>query len=209
MLSFKDNNHFPPVETAGEDGLLAYGGNLSIPLLLEAYSKGIFPWYNEDEPIQWWSPDPRCVLFPDELKVSTSMKRILKKDIFSFKINTAFNQVMENCAAVERVGQEGTWIHQLIIESYTELHRLGFAHSAECWHGNKLVGGLYGIKLGQVFFGESMFALESNASKFALINFIEILQKDGIKLIDCQVETGHLKSLGARLIPRSIFKTYL
>ncbi len=196
---------FPPVEAALDDGLLAIGGDLSAARLLLGYRNGIFPWFSEEDPILWWSPDPRCVVFPDALKVSKSMKVLLKKEAFEFKVDTAFQQVIESCASISRDGQPGTWITPEIIAAYTALHRLGFAHSAEVWQDGALVGGLYGVLLGKVFFGESMFSRASNASKYAFIKWVELLRARGLMLIDCQMHTPHLESLGAVLIPRAEF----
>lgn len=195
---------FPPVHLAEPDGLLAIGGDLSVERLLLAYQNGIFPWY-EGEHILWWCPDPRFVLFPDELKVSKSMQALLKKGEFEFTINRAFADVIHNCKKTKREGQAGTWITDEVEKAYTKMHQLGYAHSAETWKEGKLVGGLYGIKLGKVFFGESMFSKESNASKYALIKFVQHLKIEGIELIDCQVYTDHLESLGARMITRNSF----
>lgn len=200
---------FPPTDMADEDGLLAIGGDLSTERLLLAYRSGIFPWYNEDEPICWWSPDPRFVLFPEELKVSSSMKTVLQNGRFRFTINKAFEKVIQHCKAVTRPGQEGTWISPAMQKAYTRLHELGYAHSAEAWQNGELVGGLYGIRLGNMFFGESMFSLQPNASKFAFTNYVRQLQKEHIKLIDCQVYTSHLETLGARMIPRELFMQFL
>ena len=200
-----DTLWFPPVTEALDDGLLAVGGDLSVERLLLAYNSGIFPWYAEDEPPMWWSPDPRFVLFPDELKVSKSMKQVLKRNTFQFKMNTVFEQVINNCRMVFRAGQGGTWIGDDVVAAYTQLHKLGYAHSAEAWQDGELVGGLYGIWLGNAFFGESMFAHRSNASKFAFINMVELLQSRGVQLIDCQVYTEHLESLGAVMIDRNTF----
>ena len=200
-----DDLWFPPVTEALEDGLLAIGGDLSTDRLLLAYNSGIFPWFNEDEIPMWWSPDPRFVLFPDELKVSKSMKQVIRRNEFEFKVDTAFREVINNCRAIEREGQDGTWITDTIVDAYTELHKIGYAHSAETWQNGELVGGLYGIKLGKAFFGESMFSKRSNASKFAFISWVEELKRQGVQLIDCQVYTEHLESLGARMIPRSEF----
>ena len=195
---------FPPVHLAEPDGLLAIGGDLSQERLLLAYKMGIFPWY-EGEHILWWSPDPRFVLFPKELKVSKSMKQLLKKKEFTFTVNKSFNEVINNCKATPRKGQAGTWITDEVKKAYSILHKNGFAHSAEVWLNEKLVGGLYGIRMGKVFFGESMFSFESNASKYAFISYILQLQEEGIELIDCQVYTTHLASLGARMIDRREF----
>ncbi|MBS1512955.1 MAG: leucyl/phenylalanyl-tRNA--protein transferase [Bacteroidetes bacterium] len=196
---------FPPVDKAGADGLLAIGGDLSTERLLLAYREGIFPWYNEDEPVCWWSPDPRFVLFPAELKVSKSMQRIIKNGPFRFTMNEAFGEVITSCRNIKRKDQLGTWIQQDVIAAYTTLHQLGFAISAEAWHGNTLAGGLYGVLMGNIFFGESMFSNESNASKFAFIQLVHHLQQKGLQLIDCQVYTAHLESLGARMINRKHF----
>jgi leucyl/phenylalanyl-tRNA--protein transferase len=200
---------FPPVDLADEQGLLAIGGDLSTERLLLAYKNGIFPWYNEDEPICWWCPDPRFVLFPAELKVSKSMQTVLNNGSFRFTINKAFDKVIARCKMVTRKEQEGTWIQPEVVDAYTKLHQLGFATSAEAWRDGELVGGLYGVLLGKIFFGESMFSTQSNASKFAFINFVRHLQKQGIKLIDCQVYTAHLESLGARMIDRKLFSEIL
>jgi leucyl/phenylalanyl-tRNA---protein transferase len=195
---------FPPVNDALEDGLLAIGGDLSAARLLLAYRQGIFPWYDGDIPL-WWSPDPRFVLYPHNLRISKSMKQLLKKQAFRFTINTAFEQVIKQCMLVERAGQDGTWINEDVIEAYTTLHYQGFAHSAEVWQGNQLAGGLYGIRLSNLFFGESMFSLQSNASKYAFISYVQQLIKEGVILIDCQVYTQHLESLGAGMISRNEF----
>ena len=195
---------FPDVNEASEDGLLAVGGDLSTQRLLLAYSKGIFPWYEGDVPL-WWCPDPRFVLFPAELKVSKSMQQLLKKKTFSFTVNQSFNEVIKHCKTTYRKDQEGTWITNEVEEAYKLLHKKGFAHSAEVWENNELVGGLYGIRLGKIFFGESMFSRVSNASKYAFISYIQQLEKEGVALIDCQVYTEHLESLGARMIKRKLF----
>ncbi len=195
---------FPPVDHALEDGLLAMGGDLNTERLLLAYKKGIFPWYDGDTPL-WWCPDPRFVLFPHELKVSKSMQQLLKRKAFTFTTNKAFAQVIHNCKNVLRDGQDGTWITNDVEKAYTELHKKGFAHSAEVWQNSELAGGLYGIRLGNIFFGESMFSHVNNASKFAFINYVQQLKNEGVALIDCQVYTEHLESLGARMIPRSSF----
>ncbi|HEY8398795.1 MAG TPA: leucyl/phenylalanyl-tRNA--protein transferase [Flavihumibacter sp.] len=199
---------FPPVELSMEDGLLAVGGDLSTERLLLAYRSGIFPWYDAP-PILWWSPDPRFVLFPAELKISKSMRPYLNQSKFGFSTNRAFRQVMECCQRVPRKGQDGTWIQPEIIEAYTQLHEQGYAISAEAWDNGELVGGLYGVRLGSFFFGESMFALRPNASKFAFIKLVQQLEKEGVQLIDCQVYTEHLESLGARMIPREEFTSLL
>ncbi len=199
---------FPPAHEAEPDGLLAIGGDLSVERLLLAYRKGIFPWY-EGKDILWWSPSPRFVLFPDELNVSKSMKPVLRNDSFRFTINRAFAQVIHNCKETFRPDQDGTWITDEVEQAYNNLHQLGHAHSAEAWSNGKLVGGLYGIKMGKIFFGESMFAHASNASKFAFINLVKQLQLEGVQLIDCQVYTPHLETLGARMIEGAEFQEYL
>ncbi|HWB25164.1 MAG TPA: leucyl/phenylalanyl-tRNA--protein transferase [Chitinophagaceae bacterium] len=199
---------FPPVEEAMEDGLLAMGGDLTVDRLLLAYKKGIFPWYDGKVPL-WWCPDPRFVLFPAELKVSKSMQQLLKRNAFEFTVNKAFKEVIHHCKTSERAGQDGTWITDDVENAYTILHTLGYAHSAEVWQNNTLVGGLYGIKLGNVFFGESMFSLVSNASKYAFISYVQQLRQQGVQLIDCQVYTAHLESLGAKMIERKDFMRLL
>jgi leucyl/phenylalanyl-tRNA--protein transferase len=196
---------FPPVEEAMEDGLLAMGGDLSPERLLLAYRSGIFPWFSDDEPPMWWCPDPRFVLLPEELKVSKSMKQLMRRDEFEFSVNTAFAEVITNCSAIEREGQDGTWITDEIQDAYVTLHQMGYVHSAEAWLGDELVGGLYGVRLGNIFFGESMFSKRSNASKFAFVKWVEMLKEQGVVLIDCQVFTEHLESLGAKMMPRGEF----
>ena len=195
---------FPPVHLAEPDGLLAVGGDLSVDRLLIAYSKGIFPWY-EGKHILWWCPDPRFVLFPGEMKVSKSMKKLLKQNAFNFTTDKVFDHVIGNCKTIRRKGQAGTWITNEVKKAYTVLHKLGFAHSAEVWKNGDLVGGLYAVRIGKIFFGESMFSKQSNASKYAFIKFVEHLKNDGVELIDCQVYTEHLESMGARMIPRTEF----
>jgi leucyl/phenylalanyl-tRNA--protein transferase len=198
---------FPDVSEASLDGLLAVGGDLSPERLLYAYQNGIFPWFEDTEPILWWSPDPRFVLFPDDLKVSKSMKQLLKKNQFKVTENKAFKDVIENCAEAKREGQQGTWITDKMIEAYMKLHKLGYAKSVEVWQNDELVGGLYGIVIGNdVFCGESMFAKVSNASK---VGFITFIQNYNYKLIDCQLHTKHLESLGGKHIPRLEFVKYL
>jgi len=200
---------FPDVSHADDDGLLAVGGDLSIKRLLLAYSKGIFPWYNDDEPPMWWCPDPRFVLFPEELNVSKSMKQLFRKKIFEFRTDSNFAGVITHCKNTKRPGQDGTWISHDIQNAYVKLHEVGYAHSAETWKEGKLVGGLYGIRLGNIFFGESMFSHETNASKFAFIHYVHQLANEGVVLIDCQVYTQHLESLGARMILRNDFMKIL
>jgi leucyl/phenylalanyl-tRNA--protein transferase len=195
---------FPPVHLAEPDGLLAVGGDLSTERLLLAYRQGIFPWY-EGQHILWWCPNPRFILTPSTLKVSKSMKQLLKRHTFTFTTNKAFTEVINNCKNVDRPGQSGTWITSQMKEAYIRLHKLGFAHSAEVWQGDELVGGLYGIRLGKVFFGESMFSKVSNASKYAFISLVQQLEQEDVQLIDCQVYTEHLESLGAHMITREDF----
>jgi len=195
---------FPPVHLSEPDGLLAMGGDLSTERLLLAYRSGIFPWFDGDTPL-WWCPDPRFVLFPRELKVSKSMKQVINRQIFRFSIDTAFENVIEQCKTTFRKDQQGTWITSEVKAAYVELHRLGYAHSAEAWLNGELVGGCYGIRMGNVFFGESMFSKTANASKFAFISYVDQLQKEQVQLIDCQVYTAHLESLGARMVPREKF----
>lgn len=205
MILLTEEISFPPVDSADEDGLLAIGGDLSPERLLLAYKSGIFPWYNTDEPIVWWSPDPRFVLFPDKLKISKSMQTVLNNGKFRFTTNRAFKQVIESCKTTNRKGQEGTWILEDTVNAYTKMHELGYAHSAEAWQNGELVGGLYGIRIGNIFFGESMFSKTSNASKFAFINYVQQLKKEDIALIDCQIYSTHLHSMGAQMIERKAF----
>ena len=194
---------FPDHSEATRDGLLAIGGDLSLERLIHAYANGIFPWFNDEEPILWWSPDPRFVLFPKDLKVSKSMKQFLRNTTYQITENKAFEQVIVHCADVKRDDQYGTWIGKSMIDAYINLHRAGFAKSVEVWEENELVGGLYGVDLGnQVFCGESMFSLKSNSSKMA---FIWLAQSNKYRLIDCQLHTKHLESLGAKHISRQEF----
>lgn len=209
MLFLQSHQPFPPVELADEYGVLAYSMNLSVPRLLEAYQKGIFPWYNPDEPVIWWSPDPRMVLFPEKLKISKSMRKVLRDKIFKITYNQNFAEVIQNCREIKREGQKGTWITDEIVMYYQKLHDLGIAQSVEVWNQKEeLVGGLYGVWVNEVFCGESMFAKVSNASKAGFISFVEKF-KNKIKVIDCQVHTEHLESLGAELIPRNQYLEYL
>jgi leucyl/phenylalanyl-tRNA--protein transferase len=204
LIALNETIQFPPVEMSDEDGLLAVGGDLSRERLLYAYRNGIFPWY-ENKYILWWCPDPRFVLFPSELKTSSSMKQLLKKQTFEFSIDRDFNAVISQCKAISRRGQEGTWITEEMRSAYNDLHFAGYAHSAEVRLNGELVGGLYGVRLGKVFYGESMFSRYSNASKYAFIRYMEQLKTEGVELIDCQVYTAHLETLGARMIPRVQF----
>lgn len=199
---------FPPVHGA-EDGIVAVGGDLTDQRLLLAYRSGIFPWFSEQEPIIWWSPDPRYVIYPDELKVSKSMKQVMRNHSFTITMDRSFGEVITACAAQFRDGQEGTWITSGMREAYISLHQQGVAHSVEVWQADELVGGLYGVAIGKIFYGESMFHRLSNTSKIAFNTLVSHLKSRDFKLIDCQIETAHLVSLGARGIPRSRFITEL
>ncbi|WP_241244376.1 leucyl/phenylalanyl-tRNA--protein transferase [Flagellimonas marinaquae] len=196
---------FPPVEQASEDGLLAVGGDLSPERLLLAYKNGIFPWFNDDSLILWWTPDPRMVLFPNKVRVSKSMRKVIRDGQFTLTQNTCFERVMDHCAKVLRKGQDGTWITPKMKTAYMNLHKKGHTRSYEVWEDGELVGGLYGVDLGHVFCGESMFSLRPNASKYAFIQMARELGEKGYLAIDCQVYTRHLESLGAELIPRAEF----
>ncbi len=192
------------------NGILAIGGDLSPSRLLSAYKQGIFPWFNDGEPIMWWSPDPRMVLFPTELKISASLRKRLKKIDYEVRFDTAFSSVMQHCAQTKRNNiseaiKSETWISNQIIDGYSRLFELGYAHSAETWINDELVGGLYGVKIGHVFYGESMFHHVTDASKLAFVHLVQRLQQQGVEMIDCQMKTAHLASLGAREIPRAIF----
>jgi leucyl/phenylalanyl-tRNA--protein transferase len=199
---------FPEPALAEPDGLLAVGGDLRPERLLRAYAEGIFPWYSEETPILWWSPDPRMVLLPGELHVPRSLRRALRGR-FEVRADTAFGRVIRRCAEKDRPGQDGTWITDEMIEAYERLHELGFAHSFEAWEGNELAGGLYGVSLGAAFFGESMFADRPEASKVAFVRSVEWLGGRGVELVDCQVDTEHLRRFGAREIPRVEFLSRL
>ncbi len=201
---------FPSPELANPEGILAVGGDLSPERLLLAYASGVFPWFNEGDPILWWSPDPRFVLFPAELIVAKSMRPYFNQKKFTVTFDHDFEGTMRNCQQSNRTGQSGeTWITEDMIAAYVAIHKLGYAHSVEVWQNEELVGGLYGISLGKVFFGESMFAQVSNASKFGFITLVQKLREKGFVLIDCQQQTQHLGSLGARAISRKIFLDYL
>lgn len=200
---------FPNVKEASPEGILAVGGDLSPERLLLAYKSGIFPWFNDDEPIFWWAPNPRMVLFPDELIISKSMRNILNRNIFTVTFNQNFKNVISNCQKIKRDGQNGTWITNDMIEAYCKLHELGIAKSVEVWQNEELVGGLYGVDLGHIFCGESMFSKVSNASKVAFIALVNQLKKDNYKLLDCQVYNEHLESLGCREIERDDFMKIL
>ncbi|MBR9985498.1 MAG: leucyl/phenylalanyl-tRNA--protein transferase [Desulfosarcina sp.] len=196
---------FPPPHLAIKEGLLAVGGDLSTDRLLLAYKSGIFPWYSSGEPILWWSPDPRLVLYPDELRISKSLRKVIKRKRFSITFDKDFGAVIQACADAKRSYGKGTWITGEMKDAYCELYRRGYAHSVEAWQGETLAGGLYGISIGRVFFGESMFSRVSNASKVAFVALVENLRRLRFKLIDCQVRTDHLIRFGARELPRKLF----
>lgn len=200
---------FPSLEGASPDGILCSGGNLSPGMLLSAYRQGVFPWFNETDPIIWWSPDPRFVLLPEDLHVSATMLKLIRKRRFRLTLDSAFDEVIEQCSGVKRPGQRGTWITTDMIDAYRHMHVLGYAHSVEAWMDDRLVGGLYGLSLGSAFFGESMFSLEADASKAAFIPFVWRLRDKGFTLIDSQVQTSHVESLGGRSIPRDRYLEYL
>ena len=211
VASVDGNCDFPPLSDAltEPNGLIAIGGDLSLSRLLVAYKQGIFPWFSDGDPIMWWSPNPRMVLFPSELKISNSLAKTLKKNNgkspFEIRFNTAFRQVITACSDALRNGQPGTWITEDIIEAYCAMFNAGFAISAECWLDNKLVGGCYGVKIGKMFYGESMFHHITDASKVAFVSLVQKLKTEGIEMIDCQMKTAHLSSLGAREIRRDDF----
>lgn len=209
VFVLRDELAFPPPELADPDGLLAVGGDLSPDRIILAYANGIFPWYSDDSPILWWSPDPRFVLFPQELTVSRSLRQVIKRDEYRVSFDEAFGRVITHCASVKRGGEEGTWITGEMMQAYRLLHEQGYAHSVESWHGDELAGGLYGISLGRIFFGESMFATRANASKVAFATLVERLIRSGYALVDCQVKTRHLESLGAREIAGETFREIL
>lgn len=194
----------PNADEANDEGIVGFTTELSLERVMEAYPKGIFPWYEEGEPVIWWSPDPRFVLLPAELKVSKSMRKVMRDEVFDFSINAAFEQVVENCRNIKRANQNGTWITDEVCGAYYEMYRAGYAMSVEVWYDKELVGGFYGVWVGKVFCGESMFARMSNASKAGLIWFVQRMG-DNLKLIDCQVYTEHFQSLGAQMIPRNLF----
>ena len=207
MQYLNEDIWFPDVNKASPEGLLALGGDLCVERLLLAYKTGIFPWFDSEEPLLWWSPDPRFVLFPEKLKVSKSMKQIMRNKEFIITVNKDFEQVINECSKAKRNGQSGTWITDAMVDAYIKLHQLGYAKSVEVWQDKKLVAGIYGIDLNNgVFCGESMFTKESNASK---VGFISFVQNTNYKLIDCQVYTNHLESLGAEEISREAFLKYL
>ena len=205
VFLLSDTIEFPTPHLASEDGLLAVGGDLSQERLLLAYRMGIFPWFSNNEPILWWSPDPRLVLYPHEIKISKTLRKIIKKDVFNVSMDLAFNEVINQCAQVRVQKNEGTWIVRDMIDAYCNLHEEGFAHSVEVWHQGDLAGGLYGVSLGKCFFGESMFTRVSNASNVGLVKLLEHLKELSFDMIDCQVPTEHLIRFGARQIPRIRF----
>ncbi len=196
---------FPDPELADDAGLIAQGGELTTEFLLSAYCQGVFPWFCENEPILWWSPNPRMVLFPEKFKLRKSLLQVIKRNTFELRIDTAFREVITNCSRIPRQHEDETWITKDIIEAYVDLHHQGFAHSFESYHNNELVGGLYGISLGNCFFGESMFFVKPDASKVAFYHLVQFALKNNFAFIDAQQHTNHLSSLGAELIPRSSF----
>lgn len=206
LFRLSERLEFPPAWFARSDGLLCIGGDLSPERIILAYKNGIFPWFSDDEPILWWSPDPRLVLVPGDIHISRTVKKIIHKKQFDIRVNTAFAQTINACAQVRKtMPGGGTWLVEEMIDAYSELHRLGYAHSIEAWQDNILVGGLYGICLGGVFFGESMFSNQKNASKIALVFLAKLLEKNNFDLIDCQVTTNHLLSMGATEISRNAY----
>lgn len=210
QLAKAPDYRFPDVEYAGPEGLLAVGGDLNSERLLAAYRNGIFPWYSEDQPILWWSPDPRAVLLPGDLKISRSLRKTVRKNIFRMTLDQQFSKVIQACANTPRGDTEiGTWITPEMMDAYIKLHEIGYAHSVEVWHGDELVGGLYGVSIGKAFFGESMFSRMTDASKVGFCFLVRQLEKWGYDFIDCQVESAHLASLGARSIPREQFVAML
>ena len=209
VFQLSDSLLFPPPALAEEDGLLAVGGDLSVPRLLLAYEQGIFPWYSLGEPILWWSPNPRLVLFPEEFHLAKRLARTIRQQVFGITFDTDFARVIRACGQTRRKEGQGTWLDEAMIEAYCQLHAQGHAHSVECWQSGELVGGLYGVSLGAVFFGESMFSLAPDSSKVALAALVELLKGWDFELIDCQVGTGHLQRLGAREITGAEFSTRL
>jgi leucyl/phenylalanyl-tRNA--protein transferase len=209
VFQLTDKLIFPPPELAEENGLLAIGGDLSPERLLLAYRTGIFPWYSEGEPILWWSPSPRLVIFPDEFRTPKRLSRFLRRETYSITIDHAFRQVITACSSTGERRAKGTWITNEMIDAYCRLHDMGFAHSIECWHGDELVGGLYGIALGGIFFGESMFSSRPDSSKTALVHLMKKLREWDFDLIDCQMRTEHLLQFGAREIPGEEFRKLL
>lgn len=205
VYQLDDRLWFPPEEEYEEHGVIAIGGDLSVSRLVLAYQMGVFPWYNSDEPITWWSPYKRMVLKPGEVKISKSSRNLLNRNLFTIKFDTAFEEVLNHCQKIKRKNQDGTWLNEELKSSILDLHQLGLAHSVECWKGKELVGGLYGISMGKMFFGESMFSLESNASKIAFIALCKKLESLNFNWVDCQIHNPYLESLGAYEISRTDF----
>ena len=204
-----DTTNFPPTHFAEQDGLLAIGGDLSSKRIIEAYKKGVFPWYNEDDPIMWWSPAPRFVLFPDDLHISRSMKRKFNQGIYKVTANKCFKDVINFCQNIPRKDQDGTWITDDMKSAYVRLHQEGYAHSIEVWDKTELVGGVYGIAIGNIFFGESMFSTKPNASKYGIISLIQKMNELGLNVLDCQMKTEHMIQLGGQEIGREQFEELL
>jgi len=205
VFLLSDDIAFPSPHLAPKEGLLAVGGDLTQKRLLMAYRMGIFPWFSNNQPIMWWSPDPRLVLFPDEIRVSRTLKKIIKKKVFHVTMDSAFDQVINQCAQVRLQNNQATWIVEEMIDAYCKLHEFGYAHSVEAWHQGELAGGIYGVSLGRCFFGESMFTQVSNASNVALVKLVEYLLSLSFDMIDCQIVTKHLIRFGAKEIPRARF----
>lgn len=211
VLALEAATPFPPLHTALTDpnGLIAIGDDLRPERLMAAYARGIFPWYSAGQPVMWWSPDPRMVLFPDELRVTRSLEKRLRRADYEIRFDTAFREVMQACAGTPRPDQDGTWIVPEIVDAYCRLHQLGHAHSVETWMDGQLAGGLYGVAIGRMFYGESMFHRVTDASKLAFVHLVRYLQQHGFGMIDCQMKTAHLASFGAREIPRQAFAEQL
>lgn len=205
LFRLSEKIEFPPAWLARSDGLLCIGGDLCAKRLILAYRNGIFPWFSNSEPILWWSPDPRLVLFPSRIRVSKSLKKTIRKECFTIKLDTAFEQTIVACSQSRQDKPEGTWLVDEMIDAYITLHKMGIAHSVEAWQGDRLAGGLYGLSLGKIFFGESMFSLVPNASKVALVALARELDRQGVGIIDCQVTSGHLLRMGAQEITRDLF----
>ena len=209
VFQLTDKLTFPPAELAEKNGLLAIGGDLSPERLLLAYRNGIFPWYSEGDPILWWSPSPRLVIFPNEFKIPKRLSRLMRQKSFTVTMDLAFRQIITACARTDNRQEKGTWITYDMLEAYCTLHDMGYAHSVECWHEEELAGGLYGISLGKIFFGESMFSIRPNSSKIALVHLVHKLQEWNFDLIDCQMKTEHLMQFGAREIQGNNFRNLL
>jgi leucyl/phenylalanyl-tRNA--protein transferase len=205
MVRLGDDHIFPSPRSANEHGVVAYGGDLNPNRIIQAYKQGIFPWFESDDNLLWWSPNPRMILYPEKIKISKSLKSVIKKNTFKVTFNRDFEEVIESCSNIKRLGQKGTWITSGLKESFLNLHEKGLAISVEVWKDSKIVGGLYGLDLGNVFCGESMFSKSSNASKVALVNLSSELKKNNYKFIDCQIPTEHLKSMGGEEVSREDF----